>query len=194
MIHAGLYICGLTLLAQSPVGQGAPNNSQLLIWAVVLIGMAIAFFIAEVFVPSGGVLGASSLLCLIGGIVMLFRIDTTFGLIGAIVSVLAIPVAFFFALWIWPSTPIGRALTLGPSDDKEESAYDGEAPFKDPTHTPSIPIGTVGKTLTELRPVGTCLFDGKRQECLSEAGMIAKGIEVKVITADGIEIKVRPIN
>lgn len=191
-MHPGLFISGLTLLAQMPGGQAAPNNSQLVIWAVVLIGMAGAFFIAELFVPSGGLLGASALLCLIGGVVMLFRVDTTVGLIGAIVSVLAIPVALLLALKIWPSTPIGRALTLGANDEQEDSAYDGQAPLPAPTHAPSIAIGSLGKTLTELRPVGTCLFEGKRQECLSEAGMIAKGVQVKVIAADGIQIKVRP--
>lgn len=191
-MNAGLIISGCTLLAQMPGGQAASNNSQLVIWAVVLIGMAGAFFIAELFVPSGGLLGASSLLCLIGGVVMLFRVDTMIGLIGAIVSVLAIPVALLLALKIWPSTPIGRALTLGSTDEQEDSAYDGQAPLPAPAHTPCIAIGSVGKTLTELRPVGTCLFEGKRQECLSEAGMIGKGIEVKVIAADGIQIKVRP--
>ncbi len=191
-MHAGLIIGGFTALAQVPPGQAASPNSQLLVWAVVLIGMAVAFFLAELFVPSGGVLGICAALCLIGGVVLLFRVDTTVGLIGAIVSVLAIPVAFMLGLWVWPSTPIGRALTLGANDEQEESAYDGQAPFTGPTHTPDIATGTVGETLTDLRPVGTCLFDGKRQECLSEGGVIPKGVDVKVVAADGIQIKVRP--
>ena len=194
MINAGIVVTGCSLLAQVPAGQPAPNNSELLVWAVVLIGMAAAFFLAELFVPSGGLLGACAALCLIGGVVMLFRVDTTVGLIGAIVSLLAIPIAFMGALYIWPSTPIGRALTLGANDEDENSAYDGQAPMTAPQHNPGVAVGTLGKTLTDLRPVGTCLFDGRRQECLAETGVIGKDTQVKVISADGMQLKVRPID
>ncbi len=194
MVNAGILVTGCSLLAQVPPGQPTPgNNSELLIWAIVLLGMALAFFLAELFVPSGGLLGACAALCLIGGVVMLFRIDTTVGLIGAIVSLIAIPIAFMGSLYIWPSTPIGRALTLGANDEDENSAYDGQAPLSAPQHAPDVAVGTLGKTLTDLRPVGTCLFDGKRQECLAETGVIGKGTQVKVITADGMQLKVRPV-
>lgn len=191
-VDSVIHVC--TILAQAGGGQPAPSNSQLVVWAVVLIGMAVALFITELFVPSGGILGAFALLCLIGGVVMLFWIDDTIGLIGAIVSLLAIPFAFMGALWVWPSTPIGRALTLGGSEDPEESAYDGQDRPMNHTHHAGIPVGTVGKTLTGLRPVGTCLLNGKRRECLSESGVIEPGVEVKVVSADGMQIKVRPIN
>jgi membrane-bound serine protease (ClpP class) len=61
------------------------------------------------------------------------------------------------------------------------------------THQANIPVGTTGKSLTELRPVGTCLLDGKRQECLSESGVIEPGVQVKVVSSDGMQVKVRPI-
>jgi membrane-bound ClpP family serine protease len=191
-MFTGLIIGGYTLLAQAPGGQAVSGGGQLVTWAVVLFGMAAALFIAEMFVPSGGLLGAGSVLCLIGGVVMLFWIDDTVGLIGMIVSLLAIPVAFLLAIRVWPSTPIGRALTLGGNDEDENSAYDGQSPRPGQTHAPSVATGTVGKTLTELRPVGTCLFDGERHECLSEAGVIHRGVQVKVVSADGMQVKVRP--
>ncbi len=175
------------MLAQVPGTPASSGNGQLLIWAIVLLGMAAAFFIAEVFVPSGGLLGACAALCLVGGVVMLFGIDTTLGLVGLIISLIAIPVALMLALKIWPSTPIGRALTLGNNDDDENSAFDGQArpSTQNHIHAPAIPVGTVGTTLTELRPVGTCLFNGTRQECLSDAGVLAKGIEVKFLPLTG---------
>jgi len=195
MVNAGILLTGGTLLAQVPPGQPAPGNSgELLIWAVVLIGMAAAFFIAELFVPSGGLLGACAALCLIGGVVMLFRVDTTVGLIGAIVSLLALPVIFMLALKVWPNTPIGRALTLGCEDEDEDSAYDGQAPPTAVQHAPDIATGTLGKALTDLRPVGTCLIEGKRRDCLAETGVIDKGTRVKVIAADGMQLKVRPVD
>lgn len=194
MAHVDWVIQACVTLAQTPAGgQPAQGGGDLVLWAVILIGMAAALFIAEMFVPSGGILGACSLLCLIGGVVMLFWIDDTIGLIGAVVSLIAIPFAFLGALWAWPSTPIGRALTLGGAEDQEESPYDGQDRPMNHTHRGEIPVGTVGKALTELRPVGTCLLNGKRQECLSESGVIEPGVQVKVVSSDGMQVKVRPV-
>ena len=194
MAHVDWVIQGCVTLAQAPAGApAAQGGGEWVVWAVLLIGMAAALFIAEMFVPSGGILGACSLLCLIGGVVMLFWIDNTVGLIGAVVALLAIPVAFMTALYVWPSTPIGRALTLGGAEDPEQSPYDGQDRPMNHTHRASIPVGTVGKTLTELRPVGTCLLNGQRQECLSESGVIEPGVQVKVVASDGMQVKVRPV-
>lgn len=194
MAHVDWIIQGFATLAQAPAGgQAASGGNEFIIWAVILFGMAMALFIAEMFVPSGGILGACSLLCLIGGVITLFWIDDTIGLIGAVVSLIAIPFAFLGALHVWPSTPIGRALTLGGAEDQEESPYDEQDRPMKHTHQASIPVGTTGKSLTELRPVGTCLLNGKRQECLSESGVIEPGVQVKVVSSDGMQVKVRPI-
>jgi membrane-bound ClpP family serine protease len=194
MAHTALLFLGYTALAQTTSGQAAPtSNSQLVIWAIVLLGMAVALFLTELFVPSGGIIGIASAVCLIAGIVMLFQINTTLGLIGAIVSVIAIPFAFAAGLWIWPQTPIGRALILGSDEEQEESDLDGQQPLPSAAHHADIAAGTEGKALTELRPVGTCLLDGKRQECLSVSGVIEPGVRVKVVSADGMQIKVQPL-
>ena len=196
MTHTGWFILGFSFLAQAGAQQSAApasGNGEHVIWAIVLLGMAVALFFAELFVPSGGIIGVIAALCLIGGIVMLFWIDTTLGLIGVIVSLAALPFAFAGALWVWPNTPIGRALTLGGSEDEENSALDGQATPQTPTHKANITVGTQGETLTGLRPVGTCLLDGKRCECLSVAGVIEPGTKVKVVAADGMQIKVRPV-
>lgn len=190
-MHTSGLIFGFTTLAQAPANAPAPGTNELILWAVVLIGVAVALFFAELFVPSGGLLGACAALSLIGGIVMLFRIDTTLGLIGAILSVLAIPFALYGAMKIWPHTPVGRALTLGSIDEEMESAYDEQVPPPAPTHESSVEVGTRGKALTDLRPVGVCLLDGKRCECLSESDVIPAGSDVSVVFADGMQIKVR---
>ncbi len=188
----------MTLFAQaagSPTAQ--TGTSEHVIWAVVLLGMAVALFLAELFVPSGGIIGVLSALCLIGGIVMLFWIDTTVGLIGSIVTLIALPFAFAAALWIWPNTPIGRALMLGDPDETDT----GKDPLNgqpDPAlstshHAQAVSVGVEGKALTELRPVGICLLEGKRCECLSIGGIIDPGTPVRVVAADGMQIKVKPI-
>lgn len=195
MSKIGLITIGYAMLAQAPGMQPASSGSgEHIIWAIVFFGMAVALFIAELFVPSGGIIGIAAAACMIACIVFLFWFDTYVGLAGAIVSVIALPFAFAGALWVWPSTPIGRALTLGGDEEPEESDLDGqEIPYVTKTHESEIAVGTMGETVTELRPVGTCLLDGKRQECLSASGVIESGIRVKVVSADGMQIKVKPV-
>lgn len=188
------FIFGCATLAQVSGAQAPQNTSQLIIWSVILLSMAVTFLIAEMFVPSGGLIGACSLLCLIGGVVMLFRLDTTYGLIGTAVSLIAIPCAFMAGLWIMPRNPIIRALTLVSDSDEEESAYDGQAPQPANEHEAHFEVGAQGETLTELRPVGNCLINGQRCECLAESGLIPAGTKVRVVHADAMQVKVRPID
>ena len=83
-----------------------------LIWAVLLLAIALALLFAELFVPSGGVISFFAACSLILGIVMLFKVDTKLGLVGAIVVLLATPFLFAAAIKIWPNTPIARLLLL----------------------------------------------------------------------------------
>ena len=195
MTITALVESGFALAQASGSTPPAQNNDQLVIWAIILIGMAVALLLAEIFVPSGGLLGSCSLLSMIGGIVMLFRLDTAWGIAGVIVTLLAIPFAFFASLYVMPRSPIGRALTLSSDKDDAESAYDGQvANPQSQGYKPPVEVGTIGKSLTELRPVGTCLIDGKRCECLSDAGVIEPDTQVRVVHADGLQIKVRPVD
>ena len=153
------------------------------LFAVILIAVAMILFFAEVFVPSGGLLGLLAAAALISGIVVLFSFNTTAGVIGLIVSLAALPFLLAFALKIMPNTVIGRMLTLK------------NPPPRDPNDDPSVSQATVGATgqaITDLRPVGTCLIDGKRTDCLAERGVIEAGQRVRVIVVDGMQVKVRP--
>jgi len=193
-MHAMTLILGYAALAQVSGAPAPQNADQLIVWTVILIGMSLVFLIAEMFVPSGGLLGACSFLCMVGGVVMLFRLDTAYGVTGIIVSLIAIPCAFFASLYIMPRSPIGRALTLGSNDDPEDSAYDGQVPPPQQAHKSPFEPGEEGKALTDLRPVGTCLIKGQRCECLSESGQIRAGTKVRVVHADPMQVKVRPID
>ena len=154
-----------------------------IIGAVILIAIALIFFFLEVFVPSGGLLALLAAVALIVGVVMLFYVNTTLGLIGLVLSLVAIPFLVAFGMKIMPNTPIGRLLTLKnppPADDPAEAA----ASRKDL-------VGATGKALTDLRPIGTCLINGERTECMAERGVIEAGQPVRIVLADGMQIKVR---
>lgn len=180
-------------LAQStpPAGQPAPtDDQQWMVYAIIAFGMAIALLILETFVPSGGVLGVLAGMSAVGGIVMFFRFDTTWGMVSMAVTLLATPFLIGGLLWIWPHTPIGRALTLGDSDDDPDEPTTGANAGGDDA---SIAVGLEGVALTELRPVGACRLDGKRTDCIAQTGMIEPGTKVKVVFVDGLTVRVKGI-
>lgn len=163
------------------------SNAQILT-AVVLLAIAVILFLAELFIPSGGLLGVIAAVALIAGIIMLFRIDTTLGLVGVVLSMIAIPVLFAVGLKIWPNTPIAQRLLLKdlPRDEVDPATGRPKAELEH-----RALIGAEGKALTDLRPVGACLINDQRFECLAEGDMIRAGDTIRVVAADGMQIKVR---
>ena len=160
--------------------------NELLLWSFVCFAVAAILFAAEVLIPSGGILGGSSVVAVIAGIVLLFRVDTLFGLIGILVTFLALPFLFAVALKAFPHTPIGRLLTLrSPARGSRGRAGPVE-------ESPDRLVGETGKAVTDLRPVGTCLISGKRMDAMAERGTISRGERVRVIAAEGMYVKVRP--
>ena len=154
-----------------------------LVFAVFLYFASAALIIAEVFVPSGGLISICSLACLIGGVAIFFRHSTTAGWAGVIIAIIMIPSVIVIAYRIFPHTKFGKSVTLSPPVRQKGDAI---------ADTPELKelLGAVGEVLTPLRPVGTCDFSGQRVECVAESGYVGKGNKVKVIK---IELTVRLI-
>jgi membrane-bound serine protease (ClpP class) len=150
--------------------------------AVILLAVALMLFFVELFIPSGGLIAVLGGICVVSGIFMLFRADTTLGLIGIICTMIAVPCVLAVGMKIWPHTPIGRMLIL---KDPEPSTAGNNKP------APGALVGATGQALTDLRPIGTCLIDGKRVDCMAEAGIIESGSRVRVTIDDGMQVKVR---
>ena len=156
-------------------------------WFVFAVFMYLAcaiLIVAEVFVPSGGLISICALACLIGGIVIFFHHGTVTGWIGVIVAVIMIPSVLVTAYKIFPKSRFGKSVTLTPSERKAGDAI---------PDTPELKglLGAVGEILTPLRPVGMCDFSGQRVECVAESGYVDKGKKVKVIHVQGTQLTVR---
>jgi membrane-bound serine protease (ClpP class) len=163
--------------------------NPLLIWAMICLSVAVLLFFSEIFIPSGGIIGFAAAASLVAGIVLLFQVDTTLGLVGALVSVTSVPFFFMLALRLWPSTPIARMLML----KSEPTTVLGEMGIAgaDKAAASRKLIGARGVAITDLRLVGTCMIEGQRTECLAESEMIHAGTHVVVTWADGMTIKVK---
>jgi membrane-bound serine protease (ClpP class) len=49
-----------------------------------------------------------------------------------------------------------------------------------------------GMALTNLRPCGTALIDGRRVDVVTEGQMVEKGTSVRVVAVEGLRVVVRP--
>lgn len=166
----------------------SPENYPIV--ALLCFGIAVIIFVAEVFIPSGGLLGLLAAISTVAGIVLMFLTDQTMGAVSMFVVLALLPILIMVMLRWAPETPIAKMLTLS---TEQRSGY---APSADPSNpggaTKPRLVGKTGKALHDLRPVGTCLIDGERYECLAVRGVIEADTPIKVVSEDGMDIKVMP--
>ena len=157
-----------------------------LVFAVFLYFACAVLIVAEVFVPSGGLISIGALACIIGGIAIFFIHSTTAGLVGVIIAVVMIPTILIIAYRIFPKTRFGKSVTLTPPQREAGDAIADTEKLKEL-------LGAVGLVLTPLRPVGMCDFSGQRVECVAESGYVGKGKKVKVVRVQSTQLTVREV-
>lgn len=162
----------------------------LLIWALAGLLVAFVLLVAELFIPSGGILGICAGLCAIGGVILLAMHDGTWGLVAALGLMVLTPVLVAFMLKVWPHTPLGRRIIGVPSEEEvERERLEALAAQKQITAL----VGKQALALTDLRPVGVIDLEGQRRDALAETTYIKAGSQVRIVHADGSQIKVRAI-
>ncbi|MCB9849676.1 MAG: hypothetical protein H6817_03130 [Phycisphaerales bacterium] len=152
---------------------------------VVLYLAGIVLIVAEVFVPSHGLLTIASLTCFGVAIWQTFAYTTTGGAIALIGCIMLVPTVLLLGIknvhrlpmakWIAPPNPQATGNAI-PSDHGNCTAY----------------IGKTGTTITALRPVGMCEFDGQRVPSVAESGILDSGQRVVGIDVKLNNLVVRP--
>ena len=156
-----------------------------------LIAAGFLLLIAEMFIPSHGVLALVAAATAIAGIVVLFTSGTpAWGVIGMLVVVVLGPLTGGFMLKLWPETALGRRLIHGEgSVDRDEFTSNVQA---EAIHSLDGLIGSTGNAVTDLRPSGVVEIDGNRYDALAETVAIDAGETVLVSSAGFGTLKVRP--
>lgn len=161
---------------------------SLLIWGIALLALALLLLVAEVFLPSAGIITLVASAIALSGLVCLFKVSTTWGVAGTLSVLVLAPVIFAWGLRIMPSTPLGRRLIGLPEQTDED-----QAPPDDKPDALAALIGKHGTALTDLRPVGVVRIGDEKFDALSEVSYIRAGTAVRVSAIDGTQVKVRPL-
>jgi len=157
-----------------------------LAFAVFLYVACAALIVAEVFVPSAGLLSICAIVCLVTALTIFFRHSPTAGWIGLIIGIIMVPALLIGAYRILPRTRFGRAVILAPPRRARGDAISD-------TDELSKLVGKIGRVLTPMRPVGMCAFDSRKVECVADSGYVQRNKSVKVIRVEGTQVTVRVI-
>lgn len=157
-----------------------------ILFAVFLYLACAALLIAEVFVPSGGIISICAFACLFGGIYIFYQRGTGACVAGVIVAIIMIPTVLILAYRVFPKTRFGKEIILArPQRQPGDAVPDSQKLEK--------LLGRKGVVLTPLRPVGACDFSGQRVECVAESGYLDKGKEIMVIGVESSKVTVREV-
>ena len=151
----------------------------------ILYGVGVLLLVGDLFLPSHGVLTLASFGMLGYALYLTFQISGRAGAIGSVVLATGVPTVLVYAVKVWHRTPIGRLISP-PNPVLTEADRLPLADLK-------ALIGTTGRSVTLLRPVGTCLFDGQRVECVAEQGMITAHTPVEAVRLSDRTLVVRAV-
>jgi membrane-bound serine protease (ClpP class) len=158
--------------------------------AYVLIAVGFLLLIAELFIPTGGVLFVLSLAGIIIGVTMTFlwSQDPRTGIITLIIVFIALPVVAGLGLYYWPRTPFGRRFLLsGPEEDATVATMPVNVELEQLR-------GRYGRAVSALRPAGITDFDGRHVDTITEGMMVEPGQWVRCIDVRAGKVIVRAVD
>ncbi len=162
----------------------------LLMAGIGLIVLGALLLIIEAFVPSGGIIGLAAGACAIAGIVLLFRHDTTWGVIGLLTTLILGPMLFFWALKLLPNTPIGKHMFGDSAEDIAQRNSEAASKWREQRNAL---IDQTGTAVTDLHPVGIVKINNERHDAIAKGQIIDKDTPIRVISVDGMQIEVRKV-
>src|SRR4051794_36797522 len=154
------------------------------IWPSLCLAVGLILLIAEVFVPSGGLIGLLAVGFLVVSLWLSFSTSTVLGLKFLFALGLLLPLTLALAVHLWPRTPMAKWIFLKPPTPED---VDPEPVGHPLDHL----VGQFGRALTPLRPSGLVDFDGRRLDGLSEEGLIPSGALVRAVQVRSGQLVVR---
>ncbi|MBI4569893.1 MAG: hypothetical protein HY719_15990 [Planctomycetes bacterium] len=152
--------------------------------AILLLIVAVALFIIEVFVPSGGLIPVGGLVAAGFALYHAFSQGVMTGLIFAAGGLTATVAGVSLAFRVLPRTSLGKRLLLvsetRPADELRGDALDL-----------SRLLGCEGRTASPLRPSGVAVFGDYRVSVVTQGELVAADAVVEVIEVAGNRVVVR---
>lgn len=160
------------------------------IFAILLLFAGLAVLVAEVFIPSGGLLFCVTAVTLIASVSFAYAAwwQSNPPAFWAFCSFLLmmIPAVVIGAFSWLPRTRFGKKILLEAPDLEQVT------PFAAETARLNQLIGKRGVTQTLLSPGGMVAIEGARHHAFTEGLLLDPGVEIEVVEVRGTRLVVRP--
>ncbi|MBU1171790.1 MAG: serine protease [Proteobacteria bacterium] len=151
-------------------------KSLLLPFILQLLGIAIV--IVEVIVPTGGILALVATAMIGYSLYIVFSVVSTgAGMIFVVADLILIPISLVVGFKLLAKSPATLKKSLS-SDQGVQSQSPEMEQY----------IGMEGVAITDLRPSGTALINGKRLDVVSRGEYLERSSEVVVLSVTGNQI------
>lgn len=157
--------------------------------AILLLIVCLVLLVAEVFIPSGGMILVTAGVCLTASVWFAWKAWwpdyplAWWAYLGSVV--IAIPAVVGGGLYLFPRTPMGRRVLLDAPNLEDVTAHAEEAERLQQL------VGRRGQSMTLMNPGGIVLVNGERHHCESEGLLIEPRTEVEVVGVSGTRLVVR---
>ena len=152
---------------------------------ILLFGLGLALVVAEIFIPSGGLLGLLVAISILGALGKAFLLDASTGIALLAATAVLVPIIMTFGIRMFPHTPMGRRLTMRGFS------------FKDGEGTDRRDLGLAGRhgvVESTLRPAGIARIDGRRVDVVSRGEQLDVGAAVEVVEVSGNRVIVSAVD
>ena len=157
---------------------------SVMFWPSVFLVLGLVLLILEVFIPSGGFIGLSSIACLI--LCLWYAYAQSLGLLATfmVIDLVAVPLTVTLAFRLWTRSPLGRRFLLSPPTAEESGGSGAD-------HHLEELVGLEGRALSPLRPCGHVEISGRRVDAMAEEGFIPADATVRVLRIRSGQLVVR---
>jgi membrane-bound ClpP family serine protease len=168
-----------------------------LILGFVMFAVAAVLLAAELFVPSGGLIGLLCGIAVVGSVISFFKFDSSWGWGSVLAYSILGPITLVFGFKLWLGSPLAKRMILGSEveapEDPEAVLAKADQSRRERLAQLQELIGVEGVTETALRPVGVVRINNQRIDALAESGVIEADQRVVVVDVYDNQIKVKEL-
>jgi membrane-bound ClpP family serine protease len=155
------------------------NNA--LVFPIILQLVGVVVVIAEIILPSGGIISILALSIFAYSLFIVFTdISTAAGVVFVAADLVLIPVLVIVGLKLMAKSPVTLRKTLSREEGVSVQSQDLDSY-----------IGEKGTAVTDLRPAGIAAINGKRMDVVTRGEYVEKDAAVIVAAVTGNQIIVR---
>jgi len=149
--------------------------------ALVLLLIGLALIVAEVFLPSLGVLSVAATAAIVAAIALAFQDGRSTGIAFLAATAVLVPTTIMLGFRLFPRTPFGRRMVAGGLSFGSKASFDE----RDLTL-----VGKQGVLEADCRPAGVARLEGRRVDVVTRGEWIERGAPVRVVEVQGNRVVV----